>query len=63
MAKKIKVTQIKSLIGSKPKHRLTMEALGFKRMHQTLEKGDTPQIRGMLHQVRHLVRVDEKGAK
>ena len=61
MAKILKVTQIKSLIGAKPKHRLTMQALGFRRMHQTLEKNDTPQLRGMLHQVRHLVRVDDAG--
>jgi len=59
MPKKIKITQIKSLIGSKPKHRLTMEALGFHRMHETLEKADNPQVRGMIHQVRHLVRVEE----
>ncbi len=56
---KLKITQIKSLIGSKPKHRLTMQALGFGRINQTLVKNDTPQIRGMIHQVRHLVRVDE----
>jgi large subunit ribosomal protein L30 len=37
----------------------TMEALGFRRTYQTIEKADTPQIRGMLHQVRHLVRVEE----
>ena len=61
MAKTIKITQIKSLIGTKPKHRLTMQALGFKRMHHTLVKNDTPQLRGMLHQVRHLVRVDDAG--
>ena len=59
MAKTLKITQIKSLIGAKPKHRLTMEALGFRKHQQTLEKNDTPQIRGMLHQVRHLVRVEE----
>ncbi len=59
MAKKLKITQVKSLIGTKPKHRRTMEALGFHRMHETLEKTDTPQIRGMLHQVRHLVVVEE----
>ena len=59
MSKKLKITQIKSLIGSQPKHRLTMEALGFRRLNQTLEKTDTPQIRGMLHQVRHLVTVEE----
>jgi len=61
MSKTVRVTQIKSLIGAKPKHRLTMEAIGFRRMNQTLEKNDTPQLRGMLHQVRHLVRVDEGG--
>ena len=56
---KIRITQVKSLIGSKPKHRLTMEALGFRHLNQTLEKTDSPAVRGMLHQVRHLVRVDE----
>ncbi|MCK5619715.1 MAG: 50S ribosomal protein L30 [Candidatus Krumholzibacteria bacterium] len=59
MAKKLRITQVKSLIGTKPKHRRTMEALGFHRMHETLEKTDTPQIRGMLYQVRHLVVVEE----
>ena len=59
MSKKLKITQIKSLIGSQPKHRLTMKALGFHRMHETLEKTDTPQIRGMVRQVRHLVQVEE----
>jgi ribosomal protein L30 len=39
-----------------------MQALGFRRMHQTLEK-NTPQLRGMIHQVRHLVRVDDAGEK
>jgi len=36
-----------------------MEALGFRHHQQTVEQNDTPQIRGMLHQVRHLVRVEE----
>ena len=62
MSKTIKITQIRSLIGAKPKHRATMQALGLRRMHATVEKNDTPQIRGMVHHVRHLVRVDE-GAK
>jgi len=61
MPKTLKITQVRSLIGAKPKHRLTMQAIGFRRMQQTLEKTDTPQLRGMLHQVRHLVRVDEGG--
>jgi large subunit ribosomal protein L30 len=63
MSKKLKITQIKSLIGSQPKHRRTMQALGFHRMHETLEKADTPQIRGMVHQVRHLVQVEEVSDK
>jgi large subunit ribosomal protein L30 len=36
-----------------------MKALGFHRMQETLEKADTPQIRGMIQQVRHLVQVEE----
>ncbi len=61
MAKKLKVTQVKSLIGSKPKHKLTMSAIGFHRNNETLVKNDTPQLRGMLQQVRHLVKVEELG--
>ena len=63
MAKKLKLTQVKSLIGSLPKHRRTMKALGFHRMHETVEKADTPQIRGMLRQVRHLIKVEEVESK
>ena len=63
MVKKLKINQVKSLIGSQPKHRRTMKALGFHRMQETLEKADTPQIRGMLHQVRHLVKVEEVKGK
>jgi large subunit ribosomal protein L30 len=59
MSKTIRITQVRSLIGSTQKMYKTMEALGFRRTYQTIEKADTPQIRGMLHQVRHLVRVEE----
>ena len=59
MAKQIRITQVRSIIGAVPKHKLTIEALGFSRTYQTIVKKDTPQIRGMLHQVRHLVRVEE----
>jgi len=59
MAKQIRVTQIKSVIGATPLHKLTMTAIGFRRNYQTLVKTDTPQLRGMIHQVRHLVRVEE----
>ncbi len=55
----IRITQIRSLSGAPVKHHKTMEALGFRRCYQTVEKADTPQIRGMIHQVRHLVRVEE----
>jgi len=59
MAKTIKIKQIRSLIGAPPKHRRTIEALGFRRTYQTIEKQDTPQIRGMIQQVRYMVRVVE----
>ena len=62
MAKKLKVTQVKSLIGSQPKHKRTMQAIGFKRHQQTLVKEDTPALRGMLLQIRHLVVVEEEKA-
>jgi large subunit ribosomal protein L30 len=55
----IRIKQVRSLSGSIVKHRRTMEALGFRRCYQTIEKADTPQIRGMIHQVRHLVRIEE----
>ena len=62
MAKQLKITQIKSLIGSLPKHKRTMEAIGFRRHQQTIVKRDTAQLRGMLQQVRHLIQVVEDGA-
>jgi len=55
----LKVTQIKSVIGSKEPHKRTVRALGLKRIRDSRVHGDTPQIRGMLHKVRHLVRVEE----
>ncbi len=53
--KKIVVKQIRSTIGQKPSHRKTMEALGLRRIGQTKEFTDTPQIRGMITKVKHLV--------
>jgi large subunit ribosomal protein L30 len=58
----LKITQVKSVIGSPPKHKRTMRAIGFHHNYETLIKEDTPQLRGMLHQVRHLVRVEEEKA-
>jgi large subunit ribosomal protein L30 len=62
MAKKkdktIKVTLTRSVIGEKPKTRATVEGLGLKRIHQTVEQVDSPSLRGMLAKVSHLVEVE-----
>jgi large subunit ribosomal protein L30 len=55
----LKVTQVKSVIGSKQDHKRTVRALGLKRIRDSRVHQDTPQIRGMVHKVRHLVRVEE----
>jgi large subunit ribosomal protein L30 len=54
---KLRVTWTKSVIGAKARHRATVRALGFHRLHQTVFHDDTPSVRGMLHAVRHLVLV------
>jgi len=56
---KIRVTQIKSNIGSTQRQKNTLIALGIKKMHNPVEHEDTPQIRGMVEKVRHLVKVEE----
>jgi len=53
---------VKSTISSPPKHKRTMKAIGFHHHQEILIKEDTPQLRGMLHQVRHLVKVEEEKA-
>ena len=55
----LKVTQVRSVIGSKQDHKRTVRALGLKRIRDSRVHEDTPQIRGMVHKVRHLVRVEE----
>jgi large subunit ribosomal protein L30 len=57
--KSLKITQIRSLIGQKPNHKKTIEALGLKRIRHTVIKNDTPQIRGMINRVIHMVEVEE----
>jgi large subunit ribosomal protein L30 len=59
MAGKLKITLVKSTIGAIPKHRKTVEALGLKRPNKSVEQADNAAIRGMLQQVRHLVKVEE----
>lgn len=56
---RLRVTQIKSGIGKPQRQKRTLEALGIKRMHQTVEVTATPQILGMIEKVRHLVTVEE----
>jgi large subunit ribosomal protein L30 len=55
----LKVTQIRSKIGIKPKQRGTLRALGLRRIDHTVEHADRPEIRGMIAKVPHLVRVEE----
>ncbi len=53
------VTQVKSSIGTKPKHRGTLRALGLRGIGQTNTLPDRPEIRGMIARVPHLVKVEE----
>ena len=55
----LRVTQIRSAIGSKPKQRGTLRALGLRRINHTVELPDRPEIRGMIARVPHLVDVEE----
>ena len=54
----MKVTQVKSKNGANHAQRETLRSLGLRRIGQTVEVKDNPQIKGMLHRVRHLVEVD-----
>jgi len=56
--KKIKITQTKSSIGYNKKQKLTLEALGLKKLNHSVVKTETPQIQGMLKKVEHLVAVE-----
>ncbi|MDP4184574.1 MAG: 50S ribosomal protein L30 [Bacteroidota bacterium] len=56
---RIKITQVKSKIGSSQNQRRTLEALGLKKMNQTVEHEATPQILGMVNNLKHLIKVEE----
>ena len=58
-AKTIKITLVRSTIGRKKDQIATVQALGLKKIRSTVEKQDTPQIRGMIKKVSHLVEVVE----
>lgn len=57
-AKTIRVTLVKSTIGRRAAHRATVRALGIRRLHQTVELKDTPEVRGMINRVNYLVRLE-----
>lgn len=59
MDKILKITQIKSTIDRLENQKRTIEALGLGKLHRAVEKNDTPQIRGMIKKVKHLVKVEE----
>jgi large subunit ribosomal protein L30 len=58
----LKVTQVRSAIGTKPKHRGTLRALGLRKVGQTNVLPDRPEIRGMIARVPHLITVEEVDA-
>ena len=56
---KIKITQVKSSIGSTQRQKKTLEAIGLKKLNNPVEKDATPEIIGMVAKVKHLVKVEE----
>ena len=56
---KIKITQVKSVIGSTSRQKKTVEALGLKKINNSVELEATPQILGMVNKVSHLLKVEE----
>jgi len=57
--KTIRVTLVRSPIGYNERQRKTLRGLGLRKMHQTVDVVDEPAIRGMIHKVTHLVKVEE----
>jgi large subunit ribosomal protein L30 len=55
----LKVTQVRSVIGTKRNHRESLRTLGLRKIRQFTVREDTPEVRGLIHAVRHLVTVEE----
>ena len=55
----LRITQVRSTIGGKRNQKLTLLSLGLRKIRQSVEREDNPQIRGMINTVRHLVTVEE----
>lgn len=54
----VKVTLVRSPIGSLPKHKLCLQGLGLRRLHQTVEVEDTPAVRGMINKISYMLAVE-----
>ena len=61
MAKKLKITLVRSTIGEKPKTRATVESLGLRKINQSTVRPDRPDVRGMVFHAKHLLEVEEIG--
>lgn len=59
MSKKLKITQVKSIIDRPKRQKATMEALGLRKINQSVEHNATPQILGMVEKVSHLIEVEQ----
>lgn len=57
--KRLRITQVRSRIGYGQKAKRTLDALGLRRMNQTVEQADNAAIRGMINKISYLVRVEE----
>ena len=55
----VKVTQVRSAIGSKHNQRESLRTLGLRKIRQSVVRDDSPEVRGLIHTVRHLVSVEE----
>lgn len=62
MAEKLKITLVKSMVGRPEKHRKVLRGMGLTKMNKTVELVDTPEIRGMVQKVSHLVRTEESNS-
>ncbi len=56
----LRITQVKSANGANQPQRDTLRSLGLRGINKTVERPDSPQLRGMVHRVRHLITVEEK---
>ena len=61
MSGTLKITLVRSTIGEKPVVRATVESIGLRKLHQSVERPDTPDVRGMVFRAQHLLDVEEVG--